>query len=115
MAKDFVRGCTNKIPAKRPTYAALLQHPWLASLSKPITIAEVAEEEEEGEAADKVAEQVGRISLHSGTEDDEVADWVKGVLLKKATTAAAASSSSSGRPALHAAPLDSVSPLASPV
>ncbi|KAJ3493477.1 hypothetical protein NLG97_g4704 [Lecanicillium saksenae] len=97
-AHDFVKGCTNKVPLKRPTYAAMLKHPWLSSLSKPYTI---TEEAEEGDEAEQVAEQ--------------------GVLLRKATggdsgsNGAQASSSAEGRPALHAAPLDTVSPLASPV
>ncbi|KAJ6783574.1 hypothetical protein PWT90_06791 [Aphanocladium album] len=124
-AHDFVKGCTNKVPLKRPTYAAMLKHPWLSSLEKPYTIAEVAEE---GDEAEQVAEQVGQLALSSSTEDEEVADWVKGVLLRKATSGGNGSGSSDtngahtlsassgeGRPALHAAPLDTVSPLASPV
>ncbi|OAR00053.1 hypothetical protein LLEC1_02663 [Akanthomyces lecanii] len=116
-AHDFVKGCTNKIPLKRPTYAAMLKHPWLSSLSKPVTI---AEEAEEGEEAEQVAAKVGQMALNSATDDDEVAEWVKGALLRKATGGASSSSeektpTSAARPALHAAPLDSVSPLASPV
>ncbi|XWX02231.1 hypothetical protein V2A60_010265 [Cordyceps javanica] len=134
-AHDFVKGCTNKVPLQRPTYAAMLNHPWLASLSKPATI---TEEAEEGEDAERVAARVGRMALHSGTEDPDVADWVRGVLRRKAKgsgggggdddlTAGSSSNkngsksqdqgdddgaetpeseSEQGRPALHAAPLN---------
>ncbi|GJN67655.1 hypothetical protein PLIIFM63780_005097 [Purpureocillium lilacinum] len=108
-ARDFVRSCLHKIPKKRPTYAMLLQHPWLKPFSKPQTI---TEEAEEGEEAEKVAEAVGKIQLGGGTEDDEVADWVKGVLKRKQERSGTGGPS---RPALHAAPLDSVSPLGSPL
>ncbi|WYZ39626.1 hypothetical protein EsH8_III_001540 [Colletotrichum jinshuiense] len=106
-AHDFVHKCLNKVPKDRPTYAMLLQHPWMAPFSKIETIAEEAEDEEEAEA---VADAVGKLSLKSGTEDEEVAEWVKSVLERKAkgTNADAAS-----RPALHAAPL--VSPTTSPL
>ncbi|KAM3476340.1 hypothetical protein MY5147_003284 [Beauveria neobassiana] len=116
-AHDFVKGCTNKVPLKRPTYAAMLKHPWLSSLSKPVTI---AEEAEEGEEAEQVAAQVGQMTLSSGTDDDEVAEWVRGELLRRATGQDAAgndktpTSPAQGRPALHAVPLTSVSPLGSP-
>ncbi|KAF4994956.1 hypothetical protein FGRMN_5447 [Fusarium graminum] len=107
-AKDFVQSCLHKIPAKRPTYAMLLKHPWLVEFTKPQTI---TEEAEDGEEADKVAEAVGKIDLNSATDDAEVANWVKGVLrLEKEGLMA----SGPARPALHTAPLDSVSPLSSP-
>ncbi|UNI23986.1 Mitogen-activated protein kinase kinase [Purpureocillium takamizusanense] len=108
-ARDFVRSCLHKIPKKRPTYAMLLQHPWLKPFSKPQTI---TEEAEEGEEAEQVAEAVGKIQLGGGTEDDEVADWVKGVLRRKQE---GMGTNGPTRPALHAAPLDSVSPLGSPL
>ena len=54
-ARDFVKGCLNKIPKLRPTYAMLLKHPWLQPFSKPETI---TEEAEEGPAADEV--EIGR-------------------------------------------------------
>lgn len=105
------------MPLKRPTYAAMLKHAWLASLSKPVTITEEAEEDE-GEEAERVAARVGRMALHSGTEDEEVAEWVRGVLQRKADGAGVAGEktavSGEGRPALHAAPLNTVSPLNSP-
>ncbi|TQN65931.1 Protein kinase wis1 [Colletotrichum shisoi] len=107
-AHDFVRRCLNKIPKDRPTYAALLQHPWMARFSKIETI---AEEVEEGEEAEAVAETVGKLSLSSGTDDEEVAEWVKSVLERKRSGLVAPAS----RPALHAAPLDTVSPSANPL
>jgi mitogen-activated protein kinase kinase len=78
----------------------LLQHGWLAPLSKPAPITE-GDEDEEGSP---------NLGVGSGTDDKEVAEWVlssierrkKGIMgeIKK--------------PALHAAPLDTVSPAASP-
>lgn len=107
-AKDFVQSCLHKIPAKRPTYAMLLKHPWLVEFTKPQTI---TEEAEDGEEADKVADAVGKIDLNSTTEDTEVAEWVNNVLrLEKEGLVA----SGPVRPALHTAPLDSVSPISSP-
>lgn len=109
IAKDFVSGCLHKKPKSRPTYAMLLNHPWLKDLSKPQTI---TEEAEEGDEADKAAEAVGNMSLDSSTEDAEVADWVKSVLRHKKELKGEKKSS---RPALHAVPLDSVSPISSPL
>lgn len=109
LAKEFVKSCLHKVPKMRPTYAMLLKHPWIQSLSKPETITEVAEDDE---AADKVAEAVGHIDLSSGTEDVEVADWVKSVLKK---VAEGKNGDGPSKPALHAAPLDSISPLGSPI
>lgn len=86
----------------------LLKHPWLKPLSKPQTI---TEEAEEGDAAAEVAEAVGKIDLGSGTEDEEVAAWAKAALARLASGEVG---SGDTRPALHAAPLDSVSPLGSP-
>jgi mitogen-activated protein kinase kinase len=96
MARDFVRGCLNKIPNLRPTYSMLLEHPWLASLSKPHSISE-----EDGETAS---------TDHTGTEDPEVAEWVKTAIERKKNGLMGESK----KPALHAAPLDTVSPAASP-
>ncbi|KAM0277771.1 hypothetical protein ACHAQH_005564 [Verticillium albo-atrum] len=106
--RDFVKRCLNKVPKDRPTYAMLLQHPWLAPLSKPETI---AEEAEEGDEADAVASAVGNMNLTSATDDEEVAAWVKGVLESKRLGKLAAGSL---KPALHAAPLG-VSPVSSPL
>lgn len=101
LARDFVRGCLNKIPKLRPTYGMLLQHGWLAGLSKPMTIAEEDEDAEDG----------GQVDLgKSGTEDEEVATWVKNALERKKNGLMGESQ----KPALHAAPLDTVSPVVSP-
>lgn len=102
-----MRGCLNKIPNLRPTYAMLLQHAWLAPLAKPETITEEEEEEvvaateaEGGEAAgDKGAPEPVENVL-----DQEVADWVKGAIEKRKK----GTMKRSEKPALHAAPLDAV-------
>lgn len=99
-ARDFVRGCLNKIPKLRPNHAMLLQHSWLAPLSKPETITE-ADEEEDGAGMDMVSH---------GTEDPEVAEWLKIALDRKKRGLMGESQ----KPALHAAPLDSMSPMSSP-
>lgn len=107
MARDFVTRCLNKVPKERPTYAMLLQHPWIAHLSKPETI---TEEAEDGDEADAAADAVGKMTLNSGTEDEEVAAWVRGVFdSKKAGTY----DTTPQKPALHAAPFD-VSPVGTP-
>jgi len=99
MARDFVRGCLNKIPKLRPTYAMLLRHGWLAALSKPTTISE--EEEEDDEDAEPTV----------GTEDREVAAWVQEAIQKKKD----GKMGSAAKPALHSAALDRVnSPATSP-
>ncbi|KAK5991086.1 MAP kinase kinase PBS2 [Cladobotryum mycophilum] len=108
-AKDFVKSCLHKIPKMRATYAMLLKHPWMTPLSKPQTI---TEEVEEGEAAEKVAEAVGKMDLSSGTGDVEVAEWVISVLRRKQD---GLEPHGPARPALHTAPLDSISPLGSPL
>lgn len=107
-AKDFVRGCLHKIPMKRPTYAIMLKHAWLSEFSKPKTI---TEEAEDGDEVEKVAEAVGKIDLKSSTEDAEVAEWVNNVLRRKRE---GLDSGGPARPALHTAPLDTVSPISSP-
>lgn len=108
-SKEFVKGCLHKVPKMRPTYAMLLKHPWLKALTKPQTI---AEEAEEGDEAEQAAEAVGKMDLGSSTEDAEIAEWVNAVLQRKEEGKLDAGSS---RPALHAAPLDSVSPITSPL
>ncbi|KIW34514.1 uncharacterized protein PV07_01290 [Cladophialophora immunda] len=100
-AIDFVRGCLNKIPRLRPTYAMLLRHAWLAPLLKPPTISE----DEEGEqAAEAGIESAFSNSAAPDTADKEVADWVKSALEKKK----AGKLASHKKPALHEAPLDAV-------
>lgn len=81
----------------------LLQHGWLAGLSKPMTISE-----EDEDAEDATGEHdLGK----TGTEDEEVAAWVKDALERKKNGLMGESL----KPALHAAPLDAAcSPIASP-
>ena len=95
-ARDFVRGCLNKIPKLRLTYAMLLRHPWLNELIQPPTISE--EDEEAAEAGAPMETPAPR------TEDNEVADWVHEALERKKAGKMAAAN----KPALHAAPLDQV-------
>ena len=78
----------------------LLQHGWLASLSKPQTIAE----DDEDEGGD------GMTINSSGTEDLEVAEWVKNAMERKQKGLMGETE----KPALHTAPLDSMSPMSSP-
>ena len=98
-ARDFVRGCLNKIPRLRPTYAMLIRHGWISPLLKPPTINEDEEEEAAAEAGhDTTAEPLPE------TADKEVADWVKAAIERKLSGKMAKSE----KPALHAAPLDAV-------
>ncbi|KAK0737436.1 kinase-like domain-containing protein, partial [Apiosordaria backusii] len=115
-AKDFVRCCLNKIPAKRHTYPMLLQHAWIKSLGKPETIAEDAEAEDAA-ADDELVDATGAMSIatpsgHVGQGDYEVAEWVNSVLDRKKKGLL---DDSAEKPALHAAPLDTVSPAGSPM
>lgn len=80
----------------------LLQHGWLAELSKPHTI---SEEDEDAELEDVTGGHFGK----SGTEDEEVANWVKHAMERKRLGLMGEAK----KPALHAAPLDTVSPAAS--
>ncbi|KAG9228225.1 kinase-like domain-containing protein [Amylocarpus encephaloides] len=105
LARDFVRGCLNKIPNLRPTYSMLLSHGWLAELSKPATITEADEEEAEAGGNVDVDINLGK----SGTEDEEVAAWVKNAIDRKKKGLMGVGI----KPALHAAPLDTVNPASS--
>lgn len=112
-ARDFVKGCLNKVPKLRPTYGALLAHPWLSELSKPVTISEEDEEMAEVDAETTYTGGVGDYKVMGagrGTEDAEVAEWVKNAIERKKKGLM----SESEKPALHAAPLNTVSPFASP-
>ncbi|KAK4239750.1 kinase-like domain-containing protein [Achaetomium macrosporum] len=116
LARDFVRSCLNKNPKKRHTYAMLLAHPWIKSLGKPETIAEDAEAEEAA-ADNELADAAGSLSLNNpsglvGEGDYEVAEWVKSVLERQKEGLL---QEQAEKPALHAAPLDSVSPAGSPL
>jgi mitogen-activated protein kinase kinase len=101
LARDFVRGCLNKIPKLRPTYSMLLAHGWLASLSKPTTISEEDEELAESLGAVELASEGG---MDSGAGGENTYDKEK----------RSGKMASATKPALHAAPLDSISPAASP-
>ncbi|KAK5938501.1 MAP kinase kinase Wis1 [Knufia obscura] len=100
-AREFVKGCLNKIPKMRPTYAALLRHSWLAPLMKPPTIQEDEEAETAAEAGGDASADMEPLPL---TADKEVANWVHEAMERKRTGKMA----SAEKPALHAAPLDQV-------
>ncbi|KAI1427433.1 kinase-like domain-containing protein [Xylaria sp. FL1777] len=106
-ARIFVHGCLNKSPKLRPTYQALLASEWLKGLSKPETITEEDEEAQENDAsAEAVAGTADNIDIsHSGTEDAEVAAWVKEILGNKTS---GQYGEADGKPALHTAQLDAV-------
>lgn len=113
LARDFVKSCLNKNPMKRHTYPMLLQHPWIKPLGKFETIAEEAEAEIEAadsELADATARQLNIAA--EGAGDGEVATWVNNVLERKRK---GLQPDSIAKPALHAAPLDTVSPASSPM
>ena len=95
-AKDFVRGCLNKTPKLRPTYAMLLRHSWLAPLLKPPTI---SEEDEEAATEDQDQESTGPPVI-----DEEVAQWVIDAMERKRS----GMMGQKAKPALHAVPLDAV-------
>ncbi|TGZ79360.1 kinase-like protein [Ascodesmis nigricans] len=102
-ARAFVRDCLHKVPNLRPSYATLLTHRWIEDLNKPTAISEEAEEE-----AEKGADFHSRYAPERG--DEEVKQWVRTALdrrderLKKGVKGPE-------KPALHAAPLDAVSPV----
>jgi mitogen-activated protein kinase kinase len=114
-----VRSCLKKTPKLRPTYSALLLHPWLAPLAKPAIIEEESDDEvavlspavDDGETAlngdahgpaEDRAE--GEPPLPADVVDAEVARWVLGALARRR----AGLTGRGARPALHAAPLDAV-------
>ncbi len=103
LARDFVHGCLNKIPKLRPTYSMLLAHGWLAELSKPTTISEEDEDLDDGDHLPTTDGGHPRkeMGLGRGTEDEEVAEWVKNALERKKNGLMG----ESAKPALHAAPL----------
>lgn len=109
-ARDFVKSCLNKNPKKRHTYPMLLLHPWIKSLSKPETIAEEAEAESEAMDNDLADAAAKQLSIKEGSGDAEVAEWAQEVMERKKQGLQPASAE---KPALHAAPFDSVSPAAS--
>ncbi|KAF8473492.1 kinase-like domain-containing protein [Kalaharituber pfeilii] len=98
-AHDFVRGCLNKIPNLRPSYAMLLNHPWISDLAKPTTITEVEDEDTTAEEGPTIGERY----------DKELADWVIEALEKRSKRISEGGKPDPDKPALHAAPLDAVS------
>lgn len=96
VARDFVRRTLNKIPKLRPTYATLLQHPWLAPLRKEPTIAE--------EDEDVANEEVSQEAMVPAALDNEVAQWVSSAMERKRN----GTMGKKVKPALHAAPLDAI-------
>lgn len=104
-ARNFVRGCLNKIPNLRPTYAMLLQHAWLAPLIKPDTITEEDEEEAEAGGDVHVQSEHDPNTASTGDADPEVAEWVRESIEKRKKGILG----KGPKPALHAAPLDAVS------
>jgi mitogen-activated protein kinase kinase len=106
-ARNFVHACLNKIPKLRPNYAALLKHPWLKPLVKPVTITEEDEEEEDTTPSSiTVPSEAVETSptVRSDAVDPEVAAWVVQAIEKRKQGKMAKSE----KPALHAAPLDAV-------
>jgi len=91
-----VRGCLNKVPKLRPTYAMLLRHAWLSPLMKPPTI---SEEDEDAEVF-----PTGSDPGIAVTADKEVSDWVIGSMERRR----AGAMGKKQKPALHAAPLDAM-------
>jgi mitogen-activated protein kinase kinase len=105
-ARNFVHGCLNKIPKLRPTYAMLLQHAWLAPLTKPDAIME-EEEDEAGELASPApgkADPFDDARLPPDVVDKEVGLW----LIETLEAKRAGKLARADKPALHAAPLDAV-------
>lgn len=88
----------------------LLNHSWLSPLAKPATISEEEEEEDES-----LNDDLAALNLQgNGGEnsyDKEVAEWVIGAIERKKS----GKMGEAPKPALHAAPLDTVSPAASPI
>ena len=101
-ARDFVRGCLNKIPKLRPSYPMLLRHPWFSELMKPSTIREADEE-----AASSLADaDYGPSTSSAILADEDVGRWVRDALEKRSKGGLG----KRDKPALHAAPLDARAP-----
>lgn len=91
----------------------LLLHSWIKSLTKFETITEEAEAESEATENDLADAAAKQLSISAeGAGDPEVAAWVNDVLDRKKKGLQPISME---RPALHAAPLDTVSPANSPM
>ena len=76
----------------------LLNHSWIADLNKPITIAEV--EDEDNSDAD--------VPIINARYDKEVSDWVIGAMETRAQRLKDCKKADPEKPALHAVPLDAV-------
>ncbi|KAK6346237.1 hypothetical protein TWF730_010566 [Orbilia blumenaviensis] len=105
-ARDFVRRTLHKIPKMRPTYAALLQHPWLSEMQVTTQTITEEEEPEEGEEAPSVEQQQPATPLTSGFP--EVRDWVVSQLRKREEKLREGGRWGGAKPALHSVALDKV-------
>jgi mitogen-activated protein kinase kinase len=110
-AKDFVKRCLVKDPSRRPTYALLLRHPWIAELDNINTITESEEDEEAitiGKDGAAVQEKI-ETSPISGKVlariDEDVSVWVANSLAARRGEKASGQEESK-KPPMHAAPLD---------
>ncbi|KAK6352996.1 hypothetical protein TWF696_004985 [Orbilia brochopaga] len=101
-ARDFVRRTLHKVPKMRPTYAALLQHPWLADMQPNQTITEEEEDEDAEVSEPNPVEQ----PLTSGFP--EVRDWVIEQLKKRDERLKEGGQWGGIKPALHSVALDKV-------
>lgn len=104
-ARDFVRRTLHKVPKMRPTYAALLQHPWLSEMQTTQTITE-EEEPEEGEEAPSVEQQQPATPVTSGFP--EVGEWVVEQLKRREEKLREGGRWGGAKPALHSVALDKV-------
>jgi mitogen-activated protein kinase kinase len=112
VARQFVRSCLKKTPKLRPTYSALLQHPWLAPLANPAIIEEEDYDEAASPTADDGSAATPNGDAHAPPEepaigdavDPDVARWVLGALARRRQGLMGRAA----KPALHAAPLDAV-------
>ncbi|KAK6331984.1 hypothetical protein TWF718_002521 [Orbilia javanica] len=104
-ARDFVKRTLHKIPKMRPTYAALLQHPWLSEMQTTQTITE-EEEPEEGEEASSVEQEPPSTPVTSGFP--EVREWVVEQLRRREATLREGGRWGGAKPALHSVALDKV-------
>ncbi|KAK6524835.1 hypothetical protein TWF281_011733 [Arthrobotrys megalospora] len=106
-ARDFVRRTLHKIPKMRPTYAALLQHPWLSEMQTNQTITEEEEPEEGEEAPERSVEpQPPATPVTRGFP--EVSEWVLAQLRKREEKLREGGRWGGAKPALHSVALDKV-------
>ncbi|KAJ5288190.1 MAP kinase kinase PBS2 [Penicillium angulare] len=97
-AHAFVGACLDKNPSKRPSYNALIRHPWLEPLMRPPSEEESIPQPEIPKPGQKVPSSV--------TEDKEIADWV----CQQLNLLEQGQLTTSEKPALHTVALDKVSP-----